>query len=65
MNIGNSLGENVLTTLAFVNLDIGGTNTATIAGGTAAQNHWASLTHFGNLTAVLSLGPTWAPATAS
>lgn len=52
----NSLGEHVAVSVPFAALDIGATNTAAAAGGTAAANHWVSLQKHGKLTAVLEIG---------
>lgn len=48
--------ENVLVEFPIVTLDIGGTDTATIEGGTAAENHWTSLTKYGHVLYVAKLG---------
>lgn len=52
------VSETSLGKFVFQNLDIGGTNTATVAGGTAAQNHWLSMDGFGKICFFLELG-TW------
>jgi len=54
--MNESLGENVLISVPFAALDIGGTNSAAAAGGTAAANHWVDMSNHGKLTIYIQVG---------
>ncbi len=43
MGTSNQLSEELAISIPFHGLDIGATNTAAIAGGTAAENHWVTM----------------------